>query len=492
MVTVVSGLPDIFDIIVKERKNFQVESLSWPGIYERSWQHEYAKGELRMIQEFQRALNVGSIVEIDGFVTRIGGRKILLRPTPASVDINVICEVSGHTSIPTDYDFIRIRGYRKFVKGASNYRLSNQVIVEEFDSPKLPRGYLKPDISLRDAADLLVYDYVDFREPLKTCLLLSIVSSPRDRFRLGGLTTSIMPTRPEMFDSLPLLFGDIRKALPMDITSNKNVDIKVPGVGPIKLSPFSWSIYDTTTRESSNRNRIRMVSRAGASFLPNELTIGISGETVAPESLEELWIRKSDFPIIIDDPLERRAQSKEVSLDLAKFAIITHMNTPAISTIIGNDLFKMVKNPLGKIKREYDPLGYGGLVDMDVQYGSPRNILHIAWSIARIDGSDDVGLGHLHEATDKYKEALVSTFNAWDDRDIVFAHQSVNVRLGKISSSSRKIYSFIMDNPNASRPEIRENFPKLSESMFNFSFSQLESLIYRPSDLDDRYSVSEY
>ncbi len=218
----------------------------------------------------------------------------------------------------------------------------------------------------------------------------------------------------------------------------------------------------------------------------------LNGETVAPESLEELWIRKSDFPIIIDDPLERRAQSKEVSLDLAKFAIITHMNTPAISTIIGNDLFKMVKNPLGKIKREYDPLGYGGLVDMDVQYGSPRNILHIAWSIARIDGSDDVGLTHLHEATDKYKEALVSTFNAWDDRDIVFAHQSVNVRLGKISSSSRKIYSFIMDNPNASQAEIRENFPKLSESMFNSSFSQLESLIYTTSDLDDRYSVSEY
>ena len=70
-------------------------------------------------------------------------------------------------------------------------------------------------------------------------------------------------------------------------------------------------------------------------------------------------------------------------------------------------------------------MGYAGLVDMDVQYGSPRNILHIALSLARTDGSDYVGLEHLHEAIDKYKEALVSTFNVWDDRDIVFAHHGL-------------------------------------------------------------------
>lgn len=446
-----------------------------------------------MIQEFQRALGAGTIVEIDGFVTRLGGRKILLRPTPTSVDVNVMCEVAGNMRIPTDYDFIHVRGYRKFAKSSRSYRFSDRVIiVEKFDSPNLPQGYLKPDISLRDAADLLVEDYVDFREPLKTCLLLSVVSSPRDRFRIGGLTTSVMPTREEMSASLPLLFEDIRNGLPRDVTSNRDVNIKVSGMGTIKLSPFSWSIFDTSSREASTGVRAKMISRAAASFLPNELTIGISGETVAPRSLEELWIRRSDFPIILDDSLERRAQSHEVSLDLAKFAIITHMNTPAISTIIGDDLFRIVKNPLGKIKREFDPKGYGGLIDMDVLYGTPRNILHIAWSLARISGSDDVGLEHLHEALEKYKEAVISTFNEWDDRDIVFGHTNAEAKLGKMSPSSRKMYSFIRDHPNTSLAEIRENFPKLSESIFNSSFSQLESVIYRTSELEDRYSVSEY
>ncbi len=482
-------MPDLFDLLSKERNNLPAERIAWPGISKRSWQHQYSSGELKMIQEFEKALGFGGIVEIDGFVTRLGDRKILLRPTPTTVDINVICEVRG--KIPTDYSFIRARGYRKLGKSRVTYHPKDRVILEEFDSPRLPRGYFKPDISLHDASDLLFGDYVDIREPLKTCLLLSVVSSPRDRFRTGGLTTSVMPSDERVGKSLPLLFGDLRRALPMDITSNAHVDVKVAGIGAVTLNPFSWSIFNTTSRELNTGEPSRMISRGTSNFLPNELTIGITGESVAPSSLEELWIRKSDFPLIIDDPLERRVQPEEVSLDLAKFTIMTHMNTPAISTEIGDDLFKLVKNPLGKLRREYDSLGYGGLIDMDVQYGTPRNILHIAWSLARVDGSDNVGLEYLDEALEKFKEPIVSTFNSWEDRDIDFGHPSVETKLRNKSPASRKIYSFIRDNPNILRTDIREQFPKLSESMFNSSFSQLERLIYRTSDQDDRYSVSE-
>jgi hypothetical protein len=49
-----------------------------------------------------------------------------------------------------------------------------------------------------------------------------------------------------------------------------------------------------------------------------------------------------------------------------------------------------------------------------------------------------------------------------------------------------------MDNPNSSKSEIRENFSKVSATIYNSSLEHLiqEGLIYGTSEVDDTYSVT--
>ena len=58
----------------------------------------------------------------------------------------------------------------------------------------------------------------------------------------------------------------------------------------------------------------------------------------------------------------------------------------------------MIIRRLTKLRKEYDPLGYGGLVDPDMVTGSPRSVLAIASAIARGDGNDKVSEEHVRHA----------------------------------------------------------------------------------------------
>jgi len=486
-------LPDILDVVVRDRKDLLAERFLWRGIRDRTWQREYLGSELMLKQLFRDSLRSRSRIEIDGFVTRLGARRFLLRPSPADLECHIICEGEGLRRLPADFEFVRVAGYRTILKSNGRFRIGDKVIrVESYESIRLPSDFVRPEITFREAANLLVEKHVDVIKPLKESLLLSIISSPKDLFRIGGLTTSLMPLTYTLAPSLARLLSDILKTIPKDLTSDRQLQMGVSGLGRIGVSPFSWGALTTSSREASRSRHAKLFSRtvSGSGF--NEVTIGISSESIAPESLDEIWIRHSDFPIIVDHASERIGHVKELDLDLAKFFLTVHMNMPATSPSIGDDLLKLVKNPLSKMKRTYDPNGYGGLIDPDVQYGTPRDILHIAKALARAAGSDTVDLIHLHEAIDKFREVREATFDAWEDRDITYGFHTVDEKLGNLGKTSKKIYTYLMDNPNSSTSEIRENFSKISATIYDSSLQQLiqEGLVYRTSEIDDTYSVA--
>ena len=118
--------------------------------------------------------------------------------------------------------------------------------------------------------------------------------------------------------------------------------------------------------------------------------------------------------------------------------------------------------------------------------------MHIAKALARAAGSDTVDLVHLHEAIDKFREVPEATFDAWEDREITYGFQTVDEKLGNLGRTSKKIYTYLIDNPNSSRSEIRENFSKVSATIYNSSLQQLiqDRLVYRTLELDDTYSVA--
>jgi len=222
---------DIFDLVVRERKALQ-EVHAWRGLANRIHIHEYAKVELELIQRFNAARSANSFsraVELEGFVSRVGGREFLLRSCLSSVD-GVLCDASGVRSLPTEYEFVRVRGTRILEKG-NRYASNERLVVSEIDKVRLPDINLAPDISIRDAQSRMLEGYPDLPREIRSNLLTSIVSSPGELTRVGGLTSTLLPIDSSYADSEYRLLEDLRSSIPRDLTSKNQLTIPIAGKG---------------------------------------------------------------------------------------------------------------------------------------------------------------------------------------------------------------------------------------------------------------------
>ena len=76
---------------------------------------------------------------------------------------------------------------------------------------------------------------------------------------------------------------------------------------------------------------MNIVSRVSSKNTLNEQTIGVSATSIAPKTLDDVWIKNADFPLLIDESLDRSTRTKGYDSDLAKFLITTHQSTCCFS-----------------------------------------------------------------------------------------------------------------------------------------------------------------
>lgn len=317
-------MSDIFDLILKGRE-LANEVATWPGIKKRSWKSEYASIEISLLEKFSKALESAPLIEIDGFVSRTGkGRSFILRPSFA-VDYGIFCNASQLKRLPTDYEFGRVKGWR-ILEGKS--RMVDRGIIEatDFEPIRLPSDQLKPELSTGDAGGILMEGYVDPPDQLTRSLLLSLTSTPGEQNAFGGLTAALMPVRETYSEQLFTLLEGIRSEIPLDLTSENVIPITVAGAGRFDISPFPWSVRNVNGSRGS-RTQSSLLSRASTSPTLQELTIGFSSESLAPRSLDEVWIRQADFPILTEPSLRRYETQGSMDLELAKFLITVHIST---------------------------------------------------------------------------------------------------------------------------------------------------------------------
>lgn len=467
------------------------EDRTWPGIKKRLLQKDYASIELKLMKEFSKSIRSGYLVEIEGFVTRIGGRRFILRPSLGILDQFVVCEAEG-IKLPADYDFIRVTGYKKHLTTKSTIWTNEDIIiVDKVERISLPQDHLRPEISLKDAEDFLMQGYVDAITPIKSNVVLSLISSPKDRFRTGGLTSTLMPVKEPVTSSISIFLNDVKRMIPNDLASGKLEKISTKNSGKIEVIPFSWGIFNISSSKIKTEHQRNLVSRVSSESALNEQTIGVSATSIAPKTLDDVGIKNADFPLLVDEPLERSTSVKGYDSDLAKFLITVHTNQPVVSLENEEKFEKMVKKRLVKLKHEYDSEGYSGLIDLNIDYGSPRSILHISKAFTRASGSEVVSTMYLREAIDEFIESRKYMFEIWEEAGIRYKNPTDEQKLKYLGKVCQRIYQYILNNPFSIKSEIREIFPKLSDTVFENSFKQLkdERLIYLSSEIDEKYSI---
>ena len=485
-------MTDISELLVRERAALS-EAVSWRGIKQRSFKYEFAALEVSLISKFNASLSRASYsnkLEIEGFVSRLGGPRFLLRPSLAA-NYGVICELSDLRQLPTDFEFGRVTGYRVLKNKASREAARGRVKADGFEPVRLSSHDLRPETSASAIEETIWSGYVDPPGIVTRNLLHSAVSAPGEVSRLGGLTASLMPLEERYSRNTALLLDDLKRSIPSDLTSENRVEISVEGVGRFLIAPFPWSMVNTS--DYSRPDHSRLLSRAGTKNPFEEVTVGFSASGLSPRSLSDVWIRRSDFPILADSTIKRHSAGRSPDLAVAKFMITVHSSYPHSDRAVEDGILELVKPRLVKLRKDYDYLGYDGLVDLDIRSGSPRSVLAIAKSIARLEGEDVVGADHVRSALEQFVEARKDVFEAWAERGVNYnpEHMSTETKVKLIGKTAERIYRYLVENPNSLKAEIREALPRVQERVFDNALEEMVrvGVIYRSGNLEERYSA---
>lgn len=484
-------MADIEDLLAR-RSDVLADALKWRGIKSRSLKREYAAIEIALMEKFEKSLAANSfsnVVEIYGFASRVGGStNYVLRPSMA-VNYGVLCEATDSRQLPTDFEFGKTRGYRVLRKKGGREADRWRLKVSEFERVKLPIENLKSDSSQSEIEERLWEGYIDPPRQLKVNTLLAMTSSPAGLGRLGGLTATLMPTEDEIRHVQGVLLEDLKRAVPPDLTFENRIEVSVERVGRFEIAPFPWSMQNI----SATARQETILARVANKNTLEEVTVGVSASSIAPSSLSEIWIRNADFPMLVDNTIQRYSRTPGYDLEVAKFMITVHSLYPYAERNIEDNLLELVKSRLVKLRKEYDHLGYEGIVDLDVRTGSPRLILGIAKSLARVEGLQEVSTDQIRNAVEQFVDTREEIFDVWAERGYDYnpEHMSTELKLRSIGKTAEKIYRFLIDHPNTLRVEIKEALPRVQDAVFNRNFDEMirRSLIFLSSSTEDRYSA---
>jgi hypothetical protein len=487
-------VPDIFDLVIRERELLN-EALTWRGISRRSRFYEYARIERILIERFvasRSATRFPTTVEIDGFVSKVGGRRFILRPSLA-VDFGILCETEDLRFLPNDYEFVHVRGFRITERKATRLASPDRLQVMDYQIMRLPTDGLRPELSMKDAAETLMSGYVDPPTQLTRNLLASLTSSPGELNRVGGLTAALMPLEDQYSTMSSDLLEDVKKMIPEDLTAENRVRIQIEGAGQFDISPFPWSIYNRSLSTWDSLSDVKVFSRTADGHTLQETTIGFAASSVAPRRLDEVWIRQSDFPVLIDKEVQRHGGTNGFDLGLAKYFISTHINHPFIENTQNENFVGIINRRLIKLRKDYDSRGYGGLISLDAFSGSPRSIMAIAKSIARAEGSDIVTEDQIGIALSEFVNAREDLFEVWTGlgKDFSAGQVSPRTRLRQIGKTAERLNEYLVKNPNSSRSEVREAVSRVQDRIFDHAIEEMLrlGLIYRSSPEEERFSV---
>ncbi len=485
-------MPDISDLLAKERAALS-DAVSWRGIKHRSFKYEFAALEISIISKFNEHLSVSPFsnkVELEGFVSRLGGMRFLLRPSLA-VDYGVVCELSDLRRLPTDFEFGRVTGYRVLRKQTALEAIRWKINAESFEPVRLPHDSLRPEATAAEIEETLWAGYVDPPQQMTRNLLHSVISAPGEISRLGGLTATMMPLEDKYSPSLGLLLDDLKRSVPGDLTSESRIQISVEDVGRFEIAPFPWSMVNTS--EKTQSEYFSLLARGSTKNLFEEVTVGFSASSASPNSLGDVWIRKSDYPMLADGAIQRHSPAASQDLAVAKFMITVHSLNPYTDRSVEDGILELVRPRLVKLRKDYDNLGYDGLIDMDVLSGSPRSILAIAKSIARLEGEDTVGADHVRLALEQFVDARVDVFEAWAERDVSYnpEHLSTEMKVKLIGKTAERVYRYLSNHPDSSKAELREALPRVQDRIFEKTLEEMirMGVIYRTSTIEERFSA---
>lgn len=431
---------------------------------------EYTRFENQQIQEFDKARK-STLVEITGFVSWLDNTKFLLLPTRTTNSLYFICKVQDGLQLPDNNQYVSINGKWQHSVESKNHSIYKILIAESIQSVKPDFGIVNPDISQKDFEQNLFDGWINIDPIIQNLIAQSYVSSPTTPKRVGGLTLSLFnPPRKQRL--VNLLHSDLKRLIPAELYGNKPAVFDVYELGlKHTLPPFNWSEKVADIDEPSNTIS-PLLERIPCTT--EEYSISLLSQGSVPRSFESIGFVKSDYPIILEDHIERRSNSYYTGPEVTKFLIAAQMNSPTISQDVVEKSIEHSRMELKKLVETKETLtkmiGHNQFLDLGID-GKPLSILNLAVSRGRSIIGKSITFDDNKKTTTDFVKNLEHVSHIWfDELAIGKIHP-----LSTLGYDEQRVLAFLHNNGPHTILEVSTNL----KMDYDDCFKNLKSLLYK-------------
>ena len=399
--------------LLKEQQNKAISAKSrW---IDRVFGFEYTKFEREQIKAFSDARR-DALVEIYGFVSWIDRTKFLLLPTRTTNSTYIICQAIDGLVFPPNNQYVSCKGkWGHDIHLGSFYR---KLIVEDIhlDTPDYKR--FTSDIKASDFQGQLFENWANIDPTQQNLLAQYFISSPSLPSRVGGITVSMFnPRRQNRL--VGILNSDLRRSIAPELLGTKKMTFDVPELNKThRLFEFGWN-EKISDYEKISENTQKLLNR-DTNVINFEQSISLLSTKHQPNNFDSIGLVKSDYPIVIEEHVEKRRNSTHTDLGMSQFIVASHMNTPSIEQKTYDAALNYTRKEISefvdtKTQLSTELLGHDKMLDLNFN-GKPTSILNLAISQQRISNTDTVDMDKIKSTTKDYIKNLNIVFRVWDDR----------------------------------------------------------------------------
>ena len=466
----------------KQTRKETSETIAKGRLIERLFGFEYTAFEKQQINEFNNAKNA-DMVELSGYVSWIDRTRFLLLPTRTTNSIYIICKAANELKFPPNHKYVHCKGRWKYERGVQS--VYKGLVIESIKSDKPDHNKFSPDIKSSDFVGNLFENWINVDPIQQNFLAQYFVSSPPSPRRVGGFTTSLF-SAPRELKVARTLYRDLRTSVAPELLGSKKPIFEIPELKRShELRLFEWNETSSDFEELSQNTRESLNRKPNHSF--SERSIALLSNRHKPKDFQSLGLVKSDYPITIEEYVERRG-SPYTSLKMTQFLIAAHLNSPSIEQKIYDDALVHARKEIKKFTEAKGDLaahllGPNKMLNLDFD-GKPSSILNLAVSRQRLLSTKTVNESIIVSTTNDYIKNLDRAFKIWDEKT---AGGAINPFVNQLGLDEEKILGFLYKEGPRTFDEICKA-TGLSHDACNRAINYL----YYRANLIYQYSQTEY
>lgn len=375
--------------------------------FEREHGTEFLRFELAQMKRFADARKQDR-VEIDGYVSWCRPPFFILLPTTTTPNGYIICKAEDGQSYPDLNQFSTLSG--RWTVEIIKAKPTKILLVSDIHNTKPDFGKIKPDIAQKEFVGILFDQWRNIRDTTEDLIAQSMISSPTlAAERAGGFTLTLANYSKK--NALIMLMGDLRRFIPADLVKNRSLSFQIPELGvTTNLPKLGWE-YHVSNLESLSGTVDKKLDR-----MPNgvdECSITLLQKTTGPIDFDLRGVIKSDYPIVLEELIEKTRVSYHVNPEIYKFILATRMSAPTVSSDVFEQGISHSRKELSKFAETYEMVSgmTGNEQFLDLGYkGKPLSVNNLALSLGRSQSLDKITSKQFTKASDLYLENLDTVF----------------------------------------------------------------------------------